>query len=245
MFKLFKSKSQPSVTTESVDQQIYKDVYSAQELLLAEANRVLSKPIEYDSERHERLKQMYELGFSSASEVKEFNELCDKIYEHQITKRFIEYYQQNYPLHKYINNESVKAICEKYNLLLTRVSDYIAEIPEKNQKEIIAFRIKRKDVRYPDEINIGYRSIARSFLDNGCNVSKEEIEKIENEKLTGQHLLIIAPAHKLNTKGKVQDGHIMKIKDPIVLQPVPSGYLIVSSWGLEASDPIVLNPINN
>lgn len=35
------------------------------------------------------------------------------------------------------------------------------------------------------------------------------------------------------------------LDDPIVLQPVKGGYLIVSAWGDEASDPDVMNEINN
>ena len=35
------------------------------------------------------------------------------------------------------------------------------------------------------------------------------------------------------------------IPDPVVLQPVKGGYLILTAWGDEASDPIVINEINN
>ena len=68
-----------------------------------------------------------------------------------------------------------------------------------------------------------------------------------DEKISGKDLLIIAPERKIDTKGKVKDGHILKIeiKDPVVLQPVNDGYLILSSWGLEASDELISNPINN
>lgn len=246
MFKLFKTKSQPSVVTESVDQKIYKDVYSAQELLLEEANTILSKPTQYDEARHARLLQMNKLGFSSAAEVREFNEICDKIKKQENIKSKIEYYQQHYPLNKFINEDSVKTICEKYNLLLTEASDYIAEIPEKNQNEIIAFRVKRKDKRFPHEVYRGMWAVPSMLHDYSCApMSTEERKVFQNEKIVGQNLLIIAPEHKLNTHGKIKDGHVLKIKDPIVLQPVEGGYLIVSSWGLEASDTIVMNPVNN
>lgn len=39
--------------------------------------------------------------------------------------------------------------------------------------------------------------------------------------------------------------YVKKIKDPVVLSRVRGGYLIVTAWGDEASDPIVVNPINN
>ena len=35
------------------------------------------------------------------------------------------------------------------------------------------------------------------------------------------------------------------IPDPVVLQPVKGGYLIITAWGDEASDPLVINPLMN
>lgn len=36
-----------------------------------------------------------------------------------------------------------------------------------------------------------------------------------------------------------------EIPDPVVLYPVREGYLIVTAWGDEASDPDVVNEVNN
>lgn len=248
MFNFLKTKQvakQPTVINDtiSIDEQIYKDVYSAQELLLAEANSILSKPTGYNEERYSRLQEMHRLGFSNAAEVKEFKEMDNKRKEHEDIKSKIEYYQQTYPLHKFISEEAVKTICKKYNLLLTMTSDYIAEIPEKNQKEIVAFRVKRKDTREPYEVYRGMMFMPMFHYPRFND--QRDYEAYNNEKLSGKNLLIVAPEHKLKTEGKIKDGHILKIKDPIVLQPVTKGYLIVSSWGLEAGDELVVNSINN
>ena len=248
MFNFLKTKQvtkQPTVINDtiSIDEQIYKEVYSVQELILAEAKAILDKPSGYNEERHKRLQEMYQLGFSNAAEVKEFKEMDDKRKEQEAIKNKIEYYQQTYPLNKFISEEAVKTICKKYNLLLTMTLDYIAEIPEKSQKEIVAFRVKRKDTREPYEVYRGKMFIPPYFPRfNDC---KDNDEAYQNEKLKGKNLLIVAPEHKLKTKGKVKEGHILKIKDPIVLQPVQKGYLIVSSWGLEAGNELVVNSINN
>lgn len=246
MFNFLRKKQvakQPTVINSeiSIDEQIYKDVYSAQELILAEAESILSTQGSYNKERYERLLEMHNLGFCNAAEVKEFKELDDKWNEQEDIKNKIEYYQQNYPLHKFISKGAVKTICDKYNLLLTSVSDYIAEIPEKNQKEIVSFRVIRKDTRVPYET---YNVMSAYILHPDFN-STEEYVSYQNEKIKGTDFLIIAPEHKLQTDGKIRDGHILKIKDPIVLQPVEKGYLIVSSWGLEAGDELVVNSINN
>jgi len=60
-------------------------------------------------------------------------------------------------------------------------------------------------------------------------------------------LKICAPLKDMETKGMELKGyHLVKhIPDPVVLQPVAGGYLIVTAWGDEASDENVVNPINN
>ena len=48
------------------------------------------------------------------------------------------------------------------------------------------------------------------------------------------------------TNISIEDGYKLKqvykdIPDPVVLQPVKGGYLILTAWGDEASDPLVIN----
>lgn len=61
-------------------------------------------------------------------------------------------------------------------------------------------------------------------------------------------LQICAPLKDMDMTGKtIEQGYkIANVdKDPIVLHPVNGGYLIVTAWGDEASDPVVVNSINN
>lgn len=59
---------------------------------------------------------------------------------------------------------------------------------------------------------------------------------------------ICAPVKDMDISGlELSEGYKLQkkhIPDPVVLQPVKGGYLIVTAWGDEASDPIVVNPIN-
>lgn len=66
-------------------------------------------------------------------------------------------------------------------------------------------------------------------------------------EIVSKKLKICAPAKDMEIpKGKQLVGYKIKdIPDPVVLQPVKGGYLIVCAWGDEASDPIVVNEINN
>lgn len=53
---------------------------------------------------------------------------------------------------------------------------------------------------------------------------------------------ICAPLKDMDTKGMTLVGtRLVEFKDPIVLQPVKGGYLVLASWGDEASDENVVN----
>jgi len=62
---------------------------------------------------------------------------------------------------------------------------------------------------------------------------------------------IIAPLNQfceggqMHTQGYKLGGKEITAQDPIILQRVVRGYLIVTAWGDEAADPIVVNPKNN
>jgi len=62
-------------------------------------------------------------------------------------------------------------------------------------------------------------------------------------------LKICAPVKDMDISGlELIEGYKLKkkhIPDPVVLQPVKNGYLIICAWGDEASDPLVVNEINN
>lgn len=66
----------------------------------------------------------------------------------------------------------------------------------------------------------------------GTSAERECARYLSETMRTGHNLMIIAPAHKLNTKDmRIENGILMNpLKDPIVLQPVHNGYLIVTLW---------------
>ena len=198
-------------------EQIHNEVYSAHDLLLKEAENILNKPI--DESKIKDYQNLIKLGFDNEKNIKEHKEEVQKIEQSKKTKSTIEYYSFKYPFNKFINEDSVIRICNKYGLLLTDVNRFIGGIPEINQKEIINFKVDKKDLPY--------------------SYSKE------SEYTSGTGLFIIATRDQLNMKSARVQGHklvdIVK-EDPIVLQPVKEGYLIVSAWGIEASDKEVQNP---
>jgi len=245
----------PVVETASLDEQLHKDVHSATEALLAEALRIINTPLPHDTKKSERLRKLNAMGFTATEEVKEQRELDNKRQYHKDMEAAIQYYNKKYPLHRFINKETVEAVCKKYGLILTEVRDYISDIPEKNQDEIINFSVWKNDTRLPTEVIATQMFGPYSYQDDG---------ELDDEKMSGRDLLILAPKHKLNLDGKVVEGHVAKLKDPIVLQAVrgfcegkrhedgmlyhsalTKGYLIVSAWGLEASDESITNGNHN
>lgn len=77
------------------------------------------------------------------------------------------------------------------------------------------------------------------------NINDGDIKKaIERNKKT---LQICAPIKDMDiTNMTIKNGYKMKenyedIPDPVVLQPVKKGYLILTAWGDEASDPLIVN----
>lgn len=70
-----------------------------------------------------------------------------------------------------------------------------------------------------------------------------------NFNIINNNLQICAPVKDMDITGlELTEGYKLEkkhIPDPVVLQPVNGGYLILTAWGDEASDPIVVNEINN
>lgn len=196
---------------------IHNEIYSAHDLLLKEAKTVLETPI--DESKAQDYQKLINLGFNNEKNISFYKEEVKKIEESKKIKSTIEYYSFKYPFNKFINEYSVVRICEKYGLLLTNVDRFIGGIPEKNQKEIINFKVDKIDLPH--------------------SYTKE------SEYVGGTTLLIVATKDQLNMKNARVQGHklvdIVK-EDPIVLQPVKEGYLIVSAWGIEASDKEIQNP---
>jgi hypothetical protein len=68
---------------------------------------------------------------------------------------------------------------------------------------------------------------------------EKKVEKIRPD------FKICAPQTDFNTSGYVvKEGYIL-VYDPVVLQPVRDGYLIVTAWGIEGTDELVINQNQN
>ena len=81
--------------------------------------------------------------------------------------------------------------------------------------------------------------------DNWCEGFHINSEYSYFDRITGLKLRICAPVRDMDISGlELIEGYKLQEKfvpDPVVLQPVNGGYLILTAWGDEASDPLVVN----
>lgn len=206
----------------------------------------------------DKCERLTKLGFSKSKEVQEatveINRLNNLKIENEEKKKLIDainYFSQKYPLYKFITEESVKKICEKYGLIYGEISNYIGTIPDKNLKEIEDFKISEDDEAYTvDSIfmtelgSINEEPVFMTFKNTqSINDTKYYRYSIEKSKL-----VIAAPISDFDTKKmKIENHQLIKVpvQDPIVLKPViyneKKYFLIMSAWGEEASDENVVN----
>lgn len=272
MFSIFKSKVKEEEITvkETVKtnnewvEEIHETFYSEVDRLLASAN--IKHRIETDKEALITKKQKLEaLGFSNTKEVQEassevsrINNLKNENHEKEVLVEAINYFSFKYPFYKFITEDSVKKICEKYNLIYSTVNNYIGEVPDENLEQMENFKIEDLDKSYIKTTFFGIGQITEgvSYEDyltyqenrNGIGGSVHQLHTDCKES----KLEICAPIKDFNVKNmEVRNFKLSKIEilDPVVLQPVnfkgTKHYLIVTAWGLEASDELVVNSINN
>ena len=250
-------------------EEIHETFYSEVDRLLAESKILNSIETEHQElmDKSERLKSF---GFKKTKEVEKSDEevrrlgkIKDKNAVKESLTRAIEYFSGKYPLYKFITKESVEKICDKYGLVYGDVSDFIGDVPEENLRNIENFKIDEED-----ECHMITTTMLGAFASDSSNEymssedtnSKHELYEASDEydspyidkTLNKANLEIAAPIKDFDMTGKEVKGfEISKIQipDPVVLQPVifegMKHYLIVTAWGKEASDPLVMNPVNN
>lgn len=256
---------QPSQTTAEVIEQIHHEFNTAGENLLKEALEIINSAPILDAEKTKRLEQ---LGFRQTAEVVKFREIESTKLKAAELAKIVEDYSFRYPNHKFITEEAVKRICEKYNLVCAEVSRYKGFVPDKNLREIEAFKIQDKDRLYEQRI-VGYSSrwsiISREQyvketkpkerepnpLDSFDSIARYMLSErdLQNrnsgysyEELT--ELMICAPSKDMDlTDADVIGYKVVKreVPGPVVLRRVMHGYLILTAWGDEASDTDVVN----
>ena len=275
----FSSDGEPAVTTvdnkksvNEIVEQIHTEFHTASDKLVEMATEIISE------EEKNKLAMLNACGFNS---VPETVKLKEKELELKLTdgsRGAIAKYRVLYPAHKFISQQAVTAICEKWNLVQGSVDKFKGFVPRKNLQEISSFLEKHplsgKLFTYGDKIiNLGDNYKIRKegtylhifwcgkgsdpsgreyhfqcnpdspdrFYSHGV-INGEYIDATRGPRLIRTGLQICAPLKDMNTKGmRVRNHKLEDFPDPVVLYPVAEGFIIITAWGDEASDPEVVN----
>lgn len=241
MSKTLKAK----MRTEQIIAQIHNEFDSASEMLLKEAKEIIIN----DNNKGDRLKR---LGFDNSKPVKEVAGMREAQYRNQELAERVAYFGQWYPHNKFITEEAVQRICEKYGLVFADAQYYKGDVPEKNLLEMERFVLRKEDAAQDliGNFAVYYHRRMRLNLDWSSGITGPRFafdDSPDEEELPRPSFKICAPEKDFETGGLTKKGHKLElnIPDPIVLQPVQGGYLIVTKWGLEASDDLVKNETAN
>ncbi len=225
---------------------IHHEFHTAADLLVVEANSILAEAKSKDTGKVSRLES---LGFKQAGQVVELKPLLKQAELSQEQLTLLAYYQLNYPNNKFITEEQVKTICHKYNLVCGDVSRFKGFVPEKNLRDIEKFNLKKDDLEEWYYYGSTWDKISNHKITHGHDDSYFDIARLDNNpkkyQKRGAKLKICAPIKDMDISGlELKEGYKLEkkfIPDPVVLQPVKGGYLILSAWGTESEDPIVVN----
>jgi hypothetical protein len=185
--------------------------------LLEPAGFAEEEPVE-----SERVKTLKKLGFTGHPEYEEFT---TRWRSYQNNKRNADRGQEIYrkrmsislrfPQYKFIAQDTLAKVMDKYGLILCATREFIGDIPEKNMLEM---------ARFADQTQF--------------------TEEDNNTLLSGNTYLIAATPDQFKVVQPARQVNWL-VDDPIVLRPVADGYLIVTAWGDEAKDPEIQNERNN
>jgi hypothetical protein len=271
MFKNLFSKPKPVATKEvelpivgvsgypSIVDEIHDQFNIAGEKLLIEAKKIIAN---IQPTNEQKVKALTDVGFRNVKEVVETEAAIKVRKEKEELAVALEYFATMFPQYKFISPDMAMAICKKYDLVLGSVGQYKGFVPEKNLKQIERFYKGENEIntqytkwwigswggediitkeKYDQDIkmlNLLQESQARTRIYSPihCHVSKRKTK-----------LEIAAPLKDMKTSGYTLKDRIfsLEIPDPVVLAPVQHGntklYCIITAWGNEANDEIVIN----
>ena len=262
-------------TVNEVIEEIHETFYTEVDKLLASAKIANSLDTDKQDliEKCARLKALGFNNTKEVKEAEaEIARLDELKRDNEAKKTLIEainYFSFKYPNYKFITEKSVEKICAKYNLVYGAIDRYIGTVPDKNLKHIEDFRVLEDDECFIYEELMwssfgGEGSIRKEY--KTAEQYKEKQKRKDNVDYCRMSMLlhsireinmkcpleIAAPLKDFNMEGMEVKGYkISKIEipDPIVLKPVifnnQKHYLIVTAWGIEAGDELVVNANHN
>ena len=181
-------KPKPKTVQETV-QEIHDTFFTEVDRLLADAKIMKSTETQKQA-LLDKASRLVAAGFGNTKECKEANAEIDRITALQkeneskeSLRRAIEYFSQKYPLYKFITEDSVKSICNKYNLIYGTADRYIGTFPDKNLVEMEKFKVDDDDLCWEDVETAMMSMIGGQRIVHGCFSGKKlRLEKEAEEE---------------------------------------------------------------
>jgi len=259
MFNSTKTKKQ---TPLEIVQEIHRKVLTSGEDCLKEANLILQSK---ETENLELFEEMKKRGFGNSKEIKEKEAEIQLQLQARTKANLINEYAIRYPHKKFISTEEMDKICSEYKLLLGADQHYTGSIPVRSMKEIVDFKLNEIDEIYyvgrwratealqMDKTRgvIEWREISK---DDYNTSTKNRSILVQDSKRTHyisnkDYFMIAAPESMFQIEGLVKEGNqlkqIVEVDDPICLQPVRFGFIVVAVWGEEIAIEKMQNPKMN
>ena len=220
---------------------IHNDFYSVNNNLLSIKN------FEIDSELIEKKEKLEKIGVSNNHPIiQKYVSLRRQQYridEKIKLQKYVEYYNKKYPFLKVIDYDSVMKICDKYKLVLNNMDNFFGDIPDKNINEILQnYKLVSDEDRFKFQLNSSW----------GTNFAFRQIMIVANNNLFDKYINEDESYYVYMPEGI--EKFIISVKDPIALLPIkadesdyhysnscPDLFLILSAWGEEANDELVVN----
>lgn len=178
---LFKSEKQ-------IIQEIHDSFDGAQDELLKQAISIIEQ---HKPELNDKAERLEKLGFIQSKSVVSNIESRKALISSKKDADLVNYYKTSYPFLKFLKEEQLDTICEKYNLIYAPVDRYKEDVPEKNVAEIE----NAQPLNKTDEIQRVYRFTNRyDFEENKYNqvidfLGKSVFEEDELKELIDQYKL--------------------------------------------------------
>lgn len=256
-------------TQDELIDEIHETFFTEVDKILAWAKIQKALPTDKD-EIIEKGNRLHKLGFTASSEKVEMDKAHIEIAtinreneKRKILVKAIDYFSFTYPQYKFITIESIEKICEKYALVYGEVSKYKGTVPDFAVDQMEKFNVKYSDRAFQlvhRRSQYSFNSTTRLIYGSEELLSKLRKDHNDTHSFMGDYygpieqcpLQIAAPISLFDTRGmEVKNYQLTPIvdKDPIVFMPVffmnMIFYLIVTAWGKEANDELVVNPNRN
>lgn len=255
MLSLFKKQQ----NTNAIIEEIHNSFYSEVELLLDSAKNYNNIETTKQGliDKTERLKK---LGFKNTKEIQEANNELTRIHllkkeneKKQDLFKAINYFSFKYPQYKFITEDSIIKLCEKYNLVYGTVDKYIGTIPDYNLEQLEKFVIDKKDECYVREQMIlsKFFGTRNEFM---CFISYDEYEQEETLRLYREEqrkALSVTEQYHQHMIGDYFGRTIDSICGLVIVAPLKDFNMAESEISkfklinkkMEIPDPVVLKPV--